>query len=390
MKKVFNYSLLGLGIFLFFACGNDKKNSEIPIFDVSKDYPKKEIILQDIADVEYIPLETRDDVLLGSCRIITAGQNKFLAYDIVKGDIFLFGEEGEFLNKFNHRGQSGQEYVFISRVIVDEDKNELLVFDSGRGNMKRIQVYDFKGIYKRTITYAKDLNIYNCVSFNEKQLLCYHSPRVNIYKKTDDKQEDINKIVLLSKETGNIDTVFKLPVTKGVNDICTFTRGGREGFIVRRPQLMTKSANSFIVNEIASDTIFEIQKDKVLQPLLVRTPKVSPLDKPLKMLGVKALTSDAYYLETILKEYNPETREGFEKVNYQLQKSDNQIFEYSLKNSDVAEAERVVTLSEVSQFLVEDLKELLEEGKLSGKLKEIAENLNEDDNPVLVKLKFKE
>ncbi len=35
------------------------------------------------------------------------------------------------------------------------------------------------------------------------------------------------------------------------------------------------------------------------------------------------------------------------------------------------------------------LKEWLEEGKLKGKLKEIAENINEDDNPVWVRVKLK-
>ncbi len=38
---------------------------------------------------------------------------------------------------------------------------------------------------------------------------------------------------------------------------------------------------------------------------------------------------------------------------------------------------------------VDKLKEWLEEGKLKGKLKEIVENLNEDDNPVWVKIQFK-
>jgi hypothetical protein len=37
-----------------------------------------------------------------------------------------------------------------------------------------------------------------------------------------------------------------------------------------------------------------------------------------------------------------------------------------------------------------DLIEALEAGELSGELKTIAENLNEDDNPVLMLIEFKE
>ncbi|MDR1782817.1 MAG: hypothetical protein LBR13_00950 [Dysgonamonadaceae bacterium] len=37
-----------------------------------------------------------------------------------------------------------------------------------------------------------------------------------------------------------------------------------------------------------------------------------------------------------------------------------------------------------------ELKEALAAGELSGKLKEIAETINEDDNPVIMKIKFRE
>jgi hypothetical protein len=36
------------------------------------------------------------------------------------------------------------------------------------------------------------------------------------------------------------------------------------------------------------------------------------------------------------------------------------------------------------------LKQDYEKGKLKGKLKKITENLNEDDNPIIMILKFKE
>ena len=43
--------------------GNQKpQTGNLPVIDLSKNYPKKEIRLQDIADIEYVPLETKDDV----------------------------------------------------------------------------------------------------------------------------------------------------------------------------------------------------------------------------------------------------------------------------------------------------------------------------------------
>lgn len=40
---------------------NKQSTNELIIVDVTKNYPEKELILQDFMDVEYIPLETNDE-----------------------------------------------------------------------------------------------------------------------------------------------------------------------------------------------------------------------------------------------------------------------------------------------------------------------------------------
>lgn len=47
------------------ACGDaSQKSSALPQIDMNADYPEKEICLQDVAEVSYIPLETTDEILL--------------------------------------------------------------------------------------------------------------------------------------------------------------------------------------------------------------------------------------------------------------------------------------------------------------------------------------
>lgn len=65
-------SLIAAGMFLLtggmVGCGTSstQEKEDLIVVDVSKDYPKKELILQDLFDVEYIPLETTDEfVTLG-------------------------------------------------------------------------------------------------------------------------------------------------------------------------------------------------------------------------------------------------------------------------------------------------------------------------------------
>ena len=45
---------------------NDFSNSELPVIDLEKEYPVKRIDIHEIADVEYIPLETTDESLIGN------------------------------------------------------------------------------------------------------------------------------------------------------------------------------------------------------------------------------------------------------------------------------------------------------------------------------------
>lgn len=62
--KGINTILAGILLIALAGCGENKQsNDDLIVVDVSKSYPKKELILQDLMDVEYIPLETTDEFL---------------------------------------------------------------------------------------------------------------------------------------------------------------------------------------------------------------------------------------------------------------------------------------------------------------------------------------
>ena len=64
MKRTI-YSATLLLAMLTTACGGGNKEvTGLPLIDVNASYPEKEICLQDVAEVSYVPLQTTDEFLL--------------------------------------------------------------------------------------------------------------------------------------------------------------------------------------------------------------------------------------------------------------------------------------------------------------------------------------
>jgi hypothetical protein len=62
---------------------------ELLVVDVTKSYPKKDLILQDFMDVEYIPLETTDNFLTQG-NMLSIGKDFIVVSNRLNdGDIFL-------------------------------------------------------------------------------------------------------------------------------------------------------------------------------------------------------------------------------------------------------------------------------------------------------------
>ena len=152
------------------------KSGDLPVVDFSKNHPqKKDIILQDIAVIEYIRLETTDNVILSGVRsmsdvskIASISDNYIVIYEQIRGDIFVFNRNGKIVSHFNHRGQSGREYSLItnSGVIFDEKNEEIYVCS------KLVQVYSLNGQHKRTLRIDSNSSVKIC-NFDDETLLVY-------------------------------------------------------------------------------------------------------------------------------------------------------------------------------------------------------------------------
>ena len=88
------------------GCGQKQSISDdIIVVDITKaPSSKKELILQDFMDVEYVALETKDDFLNRGV-VHDIGKKTILVTNQDDGDIFVYDRTGHALRKINRRGQ---------------------------------------------------------------------------------------------------------------------------------------------------------------------------------------------------------------------------------------------------------------------------------------------
>ena len=384
----------------FFLCGcvnnNRKSNQGLPVIDLTKNYPEKEFIA-DEADKEYIPLETTDDVLADRYFFIkyVSDQRIVGTNGMERGDILIFDGNGKVVSFFNHRGGSNNEYTYIISIVFDEKAKEVFVSDIQEKN--RCLVYSEDGTYLRQFNYPDSSRIGALYDFDAQTLLAYNGYFQEI------SMDNINQrtpYVFLSKKDGSVvsrldDISFtkRISNTRRLNLEAGFTRIG----------ISTNSniqyGQEFIIADMSSDTVFVLTQDKKLTPLLVRTPSVFADEDKLTTLLVYFKTDAYLFFLTFTYDWNEIValiNRGQQQISLS---STRKVFAYDLRTGQIysvkepppsVSAVDVYGKAAVNLINADDLVDRLEDGTLDGKLKQVAQKIDADDNPVLEIIKYNE
>ena len=369
--------------------GNKQSTDDLIIVDVTKSYPKKELILQDFMDVEYILLETTDET-------ITQGVLQAVGKDIIivknainDGNIFIFDRTGKGLRKINRKGQGGEEYSNILTMILDEDNAEMFVNNS---STKKILVYDLYGNFKRSFKYKNELIRHDFIFQYDLDYLIAHESTLYV-EGVFENERNTQSFYLISKQDGKIDQEIEIPYKKGKYPwLMDGSTGAMRGSIYFP---MIKYNDNWILISSSSDTVFRYLPDYSLVPFIVRTPSIQSMD-PETFLFPSILTDRYYFMESIQKDYNLATS-GFPSKNLMYDKQEKTIYEYTVYNDDFTD--RTVNMSsrcmndEIIAFYERleafQLVEAYKKGQLKGRLKDIAATLDEEDNPVIMLVKHR-
>ena len=383
--KPINITLAAILLVVLAGCGtNNQSNDDLIIVDVSKSYPKKELILQDFMDVEYIALETTDEYLTQG---LVQGVGK--EYLLVRnrnndGDIFIFDRKtGKGLRKINRQGQGPEEYTRINEIILDESNGEMFVKSLGN----KILVYDLYGKFKRCLSLGREVS--SVFDYDKDNLICYDMS--DYHSKGKDRSKSYH--VVISKLDGSITQEIFIPFETINTPIVT----DGDKFVANYSYQIRLSHGEKILMDTSADTLYNYAPDGTLSPFIVRTPSIQTM-KPEVFLYMGIYTDRYYFMETVKNVFNFEKGNGFYADVLMYDKEEKAIFQVAVYNDDYAEKRPVVMTAKsinceiegVASLDASRLVEIYKKDQLKdGKLKEIVSRLDEEDNPVIMLVKQK-
>ena len=129
MRTSFLLFLL-LGITACTSKSSQQADSDLPVIDLEKEYPVKRIDIHEIADVEYIPLETTDESVLMNGWEKSISDKYIILADTGNGTyrFLIFDRQGKYIRTIDRQGQGPGEYLNFTSFDVDFEKEEIYAY----------------------------------------------------------------------------------------------------------------------------------------------------------------------------------------------------------------------------------------------------------------------
>jgi hypothetical protein len=387
MKKS-NAILVFVILFLVTGCDRKQQSTDgIITVDIKASYPKKEMILQDFMDVEYIALETNNDFICQGL-VLAIGKDILLFKNYINdGNIFVFDRKtGKGLKKINRKGQGGEEYTIIQRIVLDEANGEMFVDDHYE---RKIVVYDLEGNFKRLLKQNDAIYFSQMLNFDHENLIC-----------NNDWVMDRQPFAVISKQNGIVTNEISIPFEEKKSIMLSVRDEANDvtyGVSARTYNPIIPNFGNWLLVEFSSDTIYSYSSNHTMKPFIVRTPSIQSMN-PEVFLFMNTISERYYMMEVVRKEFDWAKSVGFPATDLVYDKLEKKIFEYAVYNDDFSEKTHVNMKStpindEIAVWQLLEAEKLVEsynKGELKdGKLKEIAAKLSEEDNPVIMLIKHK-
>ena len=348
--------------------------------DVEKSYPKKELAINDIWEMEYIALETDSMFLVSGGQPQHVGENKLGFVDNRTGNLLFFdAKTGKKAFCINRKGAGPEEYKSVGALVMDEKAGEIFAWSIIDGTF---QVYDAQGKHLRTLPMhnkRKDEYVYitNFINLDDDWLLC-SSHNIKGYAVH----------YLQNKKTGLTTIVDSIPNEQYVSEYIFAQKDGMTYSTAPNLTPFVHTSEGLVYADHSNDTLYRMTDGMTPSPFIIRIPRVKETE-PNKILRFDNETDDWMFLSSIEMAYDFSQNKGLHQINYGIEKESGEIFELTLVHPDYEGKEYSPTALNARYYSSGELFTALEEGKLKGRLKEIVSKLDEEDNGVIMLLKQK-
>ena len=342
--------------------GNTINPDWVYYIDKNKSYEKKNLILQDIATVDYIKLETTPDCLLDNINYFKHIQ---LTDDFIfifsNNAIFRFERNGKFLNKIDRKGRGPEEYINARSITIDYIREEIFILDAPTFKLLK---YSYDGKFINSVNLKKAIQI----GFLGGDTLACYSDYI--------KEEPAYS--LRSSIDGRI--------LKSFSDINQ--KGSGIDYLIYNIDIFRKNRGEFFFNTMISDTIFSVNKDRRIPRYILLPPNNLEKHKEEGNTATPHLICETDFFATLhVLKNNSEPKN--KPTYYFIDKIQNAVYEGVIINSDTDTSfSPFSSISEDNQFIalfeIASLKNSNTKAKLGGKLKELYDLSDENDNPILM------
>lgn len=366
-----------------------KSDNEILKFNTTDEYPAKTLDIHDIADVEYILLQSKDSFLFTN--FVYLSDNYITAFNYFEWNYVFFDKTGKPISNIARNGQGPEEYVMPLWIqLYAEDSDDFFIVTLPN----RMQVYNKQGDYKRTLQLRGDslhLTVDAIYNYDEDYLLCHdNDPSINY------------PFYLISKQTGLIKDINLYCPKKIEMSKREVKENGEFRSVTANAAYAIKNDSGMILNDYSSDTIFHLSKEMEIKPMFIRIPSIHNMKSPIFLTGFIETSRYLFFsTEEFASSFNKESKEK----GYMLDKDSHTFYQVDVTNRDYKGQDLIVSPIKMTSLVksecssdphvgvralpIEKLREALDNNKLGGDLKELVRSSSDDDQFILMILRFR-
>ncbi len=138
-KTIFKLLIIALAVCTQ-SCQTELKDPSFEAINIGSKKNKTIEFTELFSSVQYIPLETTNNCLMGGVSQFSEFDGRFFILDQKTKQVFAFNHDGEFLNKIGRQGKGPGEFLYPKQFVINESKSLLYLYDSTQKKIIRYRL----------------------------------------------------------------------------------------------------------------------------------------------------------------------------------------------------------------------------------------------------------